>query len=340
MAAHTPRSFPRKRESSPDDKAEKTRVPASAATSGSKSVIAEIESWLTHLGAERRYSPKTLEAYRRDVEQFLDFLTEHLGGRPSLKDLTALTPADVRSFLAKRRAEGIGSRSLMRTLAGLRGFARYLERNRKGRVAALSAVRAPKIGKTLPRPLSVTAARRIADSELHADENAAPWIHARDAAVLTLLYGSGLRISEALGLTRADTGSGARDAITVTGKGRKQRMVPVLPQVQALVAEYVALCPYDLPADGPLFVGAKGGPLSPRIVQLALARLRGALGLPETATPHALRHSFATHLLARGGDLRAIQELLGHASLATTQIYTEVDAERLIEAYRNAHPRA
>jgi integrase/recombinase XerC len=339
MAAHTPRSFPRKRDSSPEGKAS-SRVPASAGTSGSKTVIAEIENWLTHLGAERRYSPKTLEAYRRDVEQFLDFLTEHLGGRPSLKDLTALTPADVRAFLARRRAEGIGSRSLMRTLAGLRGFARYLERNGKGRVAALSAVRAPKIGKTLPRPLPVTAACRIADSELHADENAAPWIHARDAAVLALLYGSGLRISEALGLTRAEVGSGARDAITVTGKGRKQRMVPVLPQVQTLIAEYVALCPYDLPADGPLFVGAKGGPLSPRIVQLAMARLRGALGLPETATPHALRHSFATHLLARGGDLRAIQELLGHASLATTQIYTEVDAERLIEAYRNAHPRA
>ena len=204
----------------------------------------------------------------------------------------------------------------------------------------LSAVRAPKIGKTLPRPLPVTAARRIADSELHGDENAEPWIHARDAAVLALLYGSGLRISEALGLTRADVGSGTRDAITVTGKGRKQRMVPVLPQVQTLIAEYVALCPYNLPADGALFVGAKGGPLSPRIVQLAMARLRGALGLPETATPHALRHSFATHLLARGGDLRAIQELLGHASLATTQIYTEVDAERLIEAYRAAHPRA
>src|SRR4029077_15726937 len=149
-----------------------------------------------------------------------------------------------------------------------------------------------------------------------------------------------LRISEALGLTRADAGSGTRDAITVTGKGRKQRMVPVLPQVHSLIAEYVALCPYDLPADGVLFVGAKGGPLSPRIVQLAMARLRGALALPETATPHALRHSFATHLLARGGDLRAIQELLGHASLATTQIYTEVDAERLIEAYRAAHPRA
>jgi integrase/recombinase XerC len=339
MPSHTPRSFPRKRESSPEGRA-KSSVPASAGTSGSKTIIAEIENWLTHLGAERRYSPKTLEAYRRDVEQFLDFLTEHLGGRPSLKDLTALSPADVRAFLAKRRAEGIGSRSLMRTLAGLRGFARYLERNRKGRVAALAAVRAPKIGKTLPRPLSVAAARRIADTELHADENAAPWIHARDAAVLALLYGSGLRISEALGLTRADVGNGGRDAITVTGKGRKQRMVPVLAQVQTLIAEYVALCPYDLPSDGPLFVGAKGGPLSPRIVQLAMARLRGALGLAETATPHALRHSFATHLLARGGDLRAIQELLGHASLATTQIYTEVDAERLIEAYRNAHPRA
>jgi integrase/recombinase XerC len=339
MPSHTPRSFPRKRETSAQPP--KDRVPTDAATSGppSPKLAAEIEAWLGHLGAERRYSPKTLEAYRRDVEQFLEFLTEHLGGRPSLKDLTALTPADVRAFLAKRRADGIGSRSLMRTLAGLRGFARYLERNHKGRVAALAAVRAPKIGKTLPRPLPVTAARRIADSELHADENAEPWIHARDAAVLALLYGSGLRISEALGLSRADV-VGSRDAITVTGKGRKQRMVPVLPQVQSLIAEYVALCPYDLPPDGPLFVGAKGGALSPRIVQLAMARLRGALGLPESATPHALRHSFATHLLARGGDLRAIQELLGHASLATTQIYTEVDAERLIEAYRNAHPRA
>jgi integrase/recombinase XerC len=339
MPAHGLRSFPRKRESSPEGKASNA-ASASTESSGAKTVTAEIERWLTHLGAERRYSPKTLEAYRRDITQFLGFLTDHLGGRPSLKDLTALTPADVRAFLAKRRGDGIGSRSLMRTLAGLRGFARYLERNHKGRVAALAAVRAPKLGKTLPRPLPVTAARRIADSDLRADEDAEPWIHARDGAVLALLYGSGLRISEALGLTRAEIGSRARDAITVTGKGRKQRMVPVLPQVQTLIAEYMKLCPYNLPPDGPLFVGAKGGPLSPRIVQLAMARLRGALGLAETATPHALRHSFATHLLARGGDLRAIQELLGHASLATTQIYTEVDAERLIEAYRNAHPRA
>ncbi|MFZ2069316.1 MAG: tyrosine-type recombinase/integrase, partial [Xanthobacteraceae bacterium] len=193
-------------------------------------------------------------------------------------------------------------------------------------------------GKTLPRPLPAADAKRMADADLSAGDGHEPWIHARDAAVLGLLYGAGLRISEALGLKRGNIG--AADAVTVTGKGRKQRMVPVLPQVQKLIADYVALCPYDLPDDGPLFVGAKGGPLSPRVVQLAMARLRGALGLPETATPHALRHSFATHLLARGGDLRSIQELLGHASLSTTQIYTQVDAERLIEAYRSAHPRA
>jgi integrase/recombinase XerC len=301
-------------------------------------VAAEIESWLGYLAAERRMSPKTVEAYRRDVMQFLTFLADHLGGAPSLKELSALSPADVRAFLAARRAAGIGSRSLMRTLAGTRAFARFLERSGKGKVGALSAVRAPKLAKNLPRPLSAAAAKRVADPDIAAGDEREPWIHARDAAVLALLYGSGLRISEALGLKRADMGTG--DAITVTGKGRKQRMVPVLPQVQKLIAAYVALCPYDMPADGPLFVGLRGGPLSPRIIQLAMARLRGALGLPDTATPHALRHSFATHLLGRGGDLRSIQELLGHASLSTTQIYTEVDAERLIAAYRSAHPRA
>jgi integrase/recombinase XerC len=240
--------------------------------------------------------------------------------------------------MAARRAQGIGSRSLMRTLAGTRAFARYLERSGKGRVGALSAVRGPKIAKNLPRPLSVSAARRMADADLPAGDGHEPWIHARDAAVLGLLYGSGLRVSEALGLKRGDIGRG--DVITVTGKGSKQRMVPVLPQVQKLIADYLALNPYEGAGDEPLFVGAKGGPLSPRLVQLAMARLRGALGLPDTATPHALRHSFATHLLARGGDLRSIQELLGHASLSTTQIYTAVDSERLIEAYRAAHPRA
>jgi integrase/recombinase XerC len=304
-------------------------------------VAAEVAHWLTHLAAERRMSSKTVEAYGRDIRQFLDFLSGHLGGRPSLKALARLEPQDVRAFMASRRAQGSESRSLMRVLAGCRSFARFLERNGKGKIAALAAVRAPKIAKSLPKPLAVADAKNVTDVDLRAGEAREPWVLARDAAVLALLYGSGLRISEALGLKRGDMPApGKGDVITVTGKGNKSRMVPVLPQVAQLVADYVALCPYDLPADGPLFVGARGGPLSPRIMQLAMARLRGALGLPDTATPHALRHSFATHLLARGGDLRAIQELLGHASLSTTQIYTEVDSERLLKAYRSAHPRA
>ncbi len=302
-------------------------------------VAAEIRRWLGYLGAERRMSPKTLEAYERDVGQFLTFLAEHLGAAPSLKQLARLTPQDVRAFMAARRAEGLSSRSLMRVMAGARSFARFLERNGKGTVAALSAVRAPKVAKTLPKPLSITAAKRIVDTDLRGGEAHEPWVLARDAAVLALLYGSGLRLSEALGLKRKDA-DGARDAITVIGKGNKTRMVPVLPQVNRLIADYLALCPLDLKPNGPLFVGTRGGPLSPRIVQLAMARLRGTLGLSDTATPHALRHSFATHLLARGGDLRAIQELLGHASLSTTQIYTEVDSERLLKIYASTHPRA
>jgi len=202
-------------------------------------------------------------------------------------------------------------------------------------------VRAPKVPKTLPKPLHIAAAKQVSDADIRAGEEREPWVLARDAAVLALLYGSGLRISEALGLKRGEVPPPGRgDAITVTGKGNKQRMVPLLPKVAQLIADYVAICPYDLPAEGPLFVGARGGPLSPRIVQLVMERLRGAMGLPDSATPHALRHSFATHLLARGGDLRAIQELLGHASLSTTQIYTAVDTDRLLEVYRNAHPRA
>ena len=303
-----------------------------------RKVVAEIEAWLRHLGAERNLSGKTIEAYRRDVLQFLHFLGQHLGGAPSLRDLAALAPADVRAFLAARRADAISSRSLMRALAGIRAFGRFLERSGTGKLGALAAVRGPKIPKTLPRPLPVAAAKTMADPALAAGDGREPWVHARDAAALALLYGCGLRISEALGIKRGDFDG--RDVLTVTGKGRKQRMVPLIAPVQKLIADYIALCPYDLPGDGPLFIGEKGGALSPRIIQLAMARLRGALGLDATATPHALRHSFATHLLARGGDLRAIQELLGHASLSTTQIYTAVDAERLIEAYRHAHPRA
>jgi integrase/recombinase XerC len=269
------------------------------------------------------------------------FLAEHLGSRPTLAALAKLAPQDVRAFMAARRSEGIGGRSLMRGLAGTRSFARFLERNGKGKVGALAAVRAPKMPKTLPKPLPIASAKQVTDADLRAGEAREQWVLARDAAVLALLYGAGLRISEALGLARGDVPApGKGDAITVTGKGNKQRMVPLLPQVSQSIADYVALCPYELPAEGPLFVGARGKALSPRIVQLVMERLRGALSLPDSATPHALRHSFATHLLARGGDLRAIQELLGHASLSTTQIYTAVDTERLLEVYRNSHPRA
>jgi integrase/recombinase XerC len=304
-------------------------------------VAAEMVRWLAYLGDERRVSAHTLDAYRRDVVQFVQFLAGHLGEAPTLAALASLAPRDVRAFLASRRSEGIGSRSLMRSLAGMRSFARFLERHHKGNVGALAAVRAPRIAKTLPKPLPVAAAKRIADADLRAGEERDAWVLARDAAALALLYGSGLRISEALGLKRKDVPQpGAGDTIIVTGKGNKRRMVPVLTTVLTLIADYVALCPYRLEADGPLFVGAKGGPLSPRILQLTMERLRGALGLAETATPHALRHSFATHLLARGGDLRAIQELLGHASLSTTQIYTAVDTEELMKVYRSAHPRA
>lgn len=301
----------------------------------------EAARWLAHLGSERHLAPLTREVYARDVAAFLGFLTEHLGAPPKLADLAKLTPADVRAFLARRRIQAIGSRTLVRMLAAARSFARFLEREGKGKVAALAAVRAPRVAKGLPKPLPVESARQIADPRLRAGEARAPWVLARDAAALALLYGSGLRISEALGLTRAAIPApGKGDSLTVTGKGSKSRMVPVLPQVLALVADYVKLCPFDLAADEPVFRGERGGTLSPRILQLAMARLRGALGLPDTATPHALRHSFATHLLSRGGDLRAIQELLGHASLATTQIYTAVDSTHLMKAYKAAHPRA
>ena len=306
----------------------------------SPDVAAEVSRWLGYLGAERRMSGKTLEAYGRDVGQFLGFLAEHMGSPPSLRQLAKLTPADVRAFMAARRGGGAGSRTLMRGLAGARSFVRFLERNGKGKVGALAAVRAPKLPRSLPKPLAIKDAKRMTDTDLRG-ETREPWINARDAAVLGLLYGSGLRIAEALSLKRKDAPVlGIGDSLTVTGKGNKTRMVPVLPQVTKLIADYVALCPLDLPPDGPLFAGTRGGPLSARVVQLAMAHLRGALGLSDSATPHALRHSFATHLLARGGDLRAIQELLGHASLSTTQIYTAVDSERLLEVYTSAHPRA
>jgi len=306
-----------------------------------QTISLQMTRWLTHLRSERRLSPKTLEAYARDVRQCLEFLAGHWGTRVTLSRFSKLEASDVRSFMAMRRATDIGGRSLTRALAGLRSFGRFLEREGKGKVGALSAIRAPKIGKSLPKPVPIAAAKRLADADERAGETRDPWILARDAAVMALLYGSGLRISEALGLKRRDVPPpGAGDVLVVTGKGIKTRMVPVLQNVLALIQDYVAMCPHPLPPEGPVFVGARGGPLKARIIQLAMERLRGALGLPDSATPHALRHSFATHLLSRGGDLRAIQELLGHASLSTTQIYTGIDSERLLEVYKAAHPRA
>src|ERR1700732_5457418 len=243
--------------------------------------------------------------------------------------------------MSRRRPDESGSRALMRALAVLRSSGRFLEREGNGKVGALSAIRAPKVGKSLPKPIQMAAARRLTDADERAGEPREPWILARDAAVMALLYGSGLRISEALGLRRREVPlPGAGDVLVVTGKGDKTRMVPVLQNVLALIRDYAAICPHPLPSEGPIFVGARGGPLKARIIQLTMERLRGALGMPDSATPHALRHSFATHLLTRGGDLRAIQELLGHASLSTTQIYTGIDTERLLEVYRTAHPRA
>ncbi|MDH7798090.1 MULTISPECIES: tyrosine recombinase XerC [unclassified Beijerinckia] len=301
---------------------------------------AEVRRWLTALATERRLADHTLTAYGRDLRQFIAFLQDHFGEPVSLPLFAALAPADLRSFMASRRSTGVESRSLLRALAGLRSFARFLEKHGKGSASVFSLVQTPKIARSLPKPVSPAAARGMTQTESRAGDTRPAWILARDAAVLALLYGAGLRISEALSIRRSEAPVGAVDQLTVTGKGRKTRMTPVIQPVRQAVENYLELCPFSLPADGPLFVGAKGGPLSPRIIQLCVEQLRGALGLPDTATPHALRHSFATHLLSRGGDLRSIQELLGHASLSTTQIYTAVDTNRLMDAWRNAHPRA
>jgi integrase/recombinase XerC len=296
--------------------------------------------WLAHLASERRLSPKTLEAYGRDLGQFAAFLAGHFDGAPTLADIAALKPLDLRAFLGQRRRDGVGNRTLMRQLAALRSFARFGERKGRFTASAFAATRGPRIGKSLPRPLDAKAAKAVTQADIRAGEERETWVLARDAAVLALLYGCGLRISEALSLSRAQAPKSASETLTVIGKGSKTRMVPVLPVVVTAIEEYLSLCPWRLPPEGPLFVGAKGGPLSPRIIQLAVEGLRGALGLPSSATPHSLRHSFATHLLGRGGDLRAIQELLGHASLSTTQIYTRIDSARLMAAYDAAHPRA
>jgi integrase/recombinase XerC len=298
-----------------------------------------IQTWLEGLRVARRLSAHTLEAYGRDVHQFCQFLTDHLGQHPNLKDFSELTPLDLRSFLAKRRQDGAQSRSLARQLSALRTLFRHLAREGLAENAAITAMRSPKIGHAIPKPLRTETALKLTKAEELASGKDPAWIAARDAAILSLLYGCGLRISEALSLNYSQAPI-SHDMLRIHGKGGKMRIVPVLQPTQQAIAKYIELCPFHLHADGPLFLGAKGKALSPRIVQLLMARMRGALGLPDSATPHALRHSFATHLLSAGADLRAIQELLGHASLSTTQIYTEADREHILAQYRKAHPRA
>ncbi|MCA3556188.1 tyrosine recombinase XerC [Aestuariivirga sp.] len=298
---------------------------------------AAMQGWLQSLKSERRMAAKTLEAYARDFGQFAQFMGDHLGGAPGNRELAELTVSDFRAFMARRRNQGVESRTLARQLSSLRSFYRHAEKTGLFRNAALSALRAPKLPHAVPKPLSPEKARQVAKAEALAGDETPRWVLARDQAVLTLLYGCGLRISEALSLTLAQA---EQPALTITGKGNKTRLVPLLPVVRQAVALYRDLCPFALKPSEPMFRGQKGGPLNARNIQLLIARLRGALGLPETATPHALRHSFATHLLANGADLRVIQELLGHASLSTTQIYTEVNRAHLLEQYRKAHPRA
>jgi integrase/recombinase XerC len=294
---------------------------------------AAIGLWSAWLAGERRASAHTIAAYGRDLAAFLDFLTEHLGAVPGLAAVDGLRPADFRAYLSRRAGDGVERSSLARNLSVLRNFVRFLQRRGFAATTALTALRSPKLPPGVPKPLSVEDAAAVVGEPVQAS-----WQKIRDTAVLVLLYGCGLRLSEALSLTRAEAPLG--EALTVTGKGGKTRQLPVLPAVREAVANYLAACPFASSADEPLFVGARGGPLNPRIVQLLMAAVRKSLGLPDTATPHSLRHSFATHLLGAGGDLRAIQELLGHASLSTTQRYTAVDTERLLAIYDDAHPRA
>lgn len=296
------------------------------------------QEWLGSLRNSRRLADHTLDAYERDTRQFLQFMTGHLSQPPALKDVSGLRVADLRSYLASRRNDGAGARTLGRGLAGVRSLLRYLEKQGLANAAGASAIRAPRQPKSLPKPLTADAALRVVQAQQQLAEE--PWIAARNAAVLTLLYGCGLRISEALALTPDTVADPAARSLTILGKGGKSRMVPLLPVVHNAIADYRKLCPYVLGNSAPLFRGAKGGPLQAGIIQREMQKMRSALNLPETATPHALRHSFATHLLARGGDLRTIQELLGHASLSTTQVYTGVDTDRLLEIYDRAHPRA
>ena len=318
----------------PDDLAELAALPAAP------DLAAAAAAWLVHLAGERRLSARTIEAYGRDARQFLAFLGERFGAPPAIADFTDCAPGDLRAFLARRRAEGVDGRSLQRALSGLKSLARHIARESGQTAAALGAVRAPKAAAP-PAPALERAGRQGRDHDRAPRRRSARALGAgaRRRGAGALLRRGLAHLRGACRFRRADAPVGETEAITIVGKGQKSRSAPIIAPVRKAVEDYLTLCPYALKPAGPLFVGAKGGPLSPRIVQLAMARMRGALGLPDSATPHALRHSFATHLLARGGDLRTIQDLLGHASLSTTQVYTGVDSARLLAAYRSAHPR-
>jgi integrase/recombinase XerC len=295
-----------------------------------------IPRWLAALSAGRGVRPRTLEAYGRDLGDYLGFLARHRGGPVSPADLAGVDQSDLRAWMAASRARGLSPRSLARALSAVRGFHRWLAEAEGAEAPAALAIRGPRTARRLPRPVSVEGARALISAV--EDDAREPWVGARDAAVLTLLWGCGLRIGEALALSGAD--APLPEALRVTGKGGKQRLVPVLEAARAAVEAYRAICPWALAREGPLFRGARGGPLAARAVQKAMETARLGLGLPATATPHALRHAFATHLLAAGGDLRAIQDLLGHASLSTTQVYAAVDSARLAAVHAAAHPRA
>ncbi|NBE07721.1 tyrosine recombinase XerC [Paragemmobacter ruber] len=295
-----------------------------------------LERWLTHLRALDGAAANTITAYARDVTRFLAFLSTHRGGTAGTAALASLPQQDIRAWMAHERARGLQARSLARALSAVKGFTAWAADRDGVDATAILSTRGPKHRRKLPRPLSEDGARAMLETV--GDQAREDWIAARDTAVVTLLYGCGLRISEALSLTGAD--HPLPDTLRITGKGGKTRLVPVLPAARDAVARYVRLCPHPLSRHEPLFRGARGGALNPRLIALVMEKTRMQLGLPATATPHALRHSFATHLLSAGGDLRAIQELLGHASLSTTQAYTAVDAARLMEVYEKAHPRA
>lgn len=295
-----------------------------------------LTAWLSGLKSLRNASDATVDAYRRDVVDYLSFMAEHHGGPQGIAALGNVSTGDMRAWMARERGAGLGARSLARKLSAVKTFHRWLAEREGIEVTPVLSARAPKYQRSLPRPLAIDAAKAMIDTVGTAD--ARPWVQARDAAVVTLLYGCGLRISEALSLRADDAPLG--ETLRIRGKGGKERIVPVIAPARAAVAAYLAIQPHPMPEGAPLFRAVRGGALSARTVQKSMEQARMALGLPATATPHAMRHSFATHLLSAGGDLRSIQDLLGHASLSTTQVYTAVDTARLMEVYEAAHPRA